>query len=513
MKHQKKEPTSFIKILTKVIRCLGLILYWALTIFILFLGIVGRPLSDWYKATFNTNFREIIYTFGLGLKGADASFMLETVHKCRYELATFCCVIAIIFIYEVVLAISARNRHTAEKIISRTLILAIAVTLFVPTYRYADKVLKVTKFLKARFTNTTLYEDYYISPNDVSITTNNKRNVILIYMESLETTYAAKELGGYQETNLIPNLTEMAENNISFGDRGAGKLSGTHNPYGTTWTTAAILASESGVPFAFRVGKNQAGKQETFGAHLTTLGDFLQSEGYKQAFVCGSDSEFGGKKAYFQQHGDFDIYDYNTAIEDGYIGKDYKVWWGMEDHRMYEMARDKLTELASSGEPFNFTMLTVDTHHVGGYICDWCPDTYPDRPTATVVACADQQIKYFIDWCSEQDFYDDTTIVIMGDHPRMDKKLVHGVDRYEREAYNCIINASVRNEIEEKRLATTMDLFPTILASMGYEIEGDRLGLGTNLFSNRETLAEELTYDKLNDELGKNSNYYIKNFS
>ena len=28
-----------------------------------------------------------------------------------------------------------------------------------------------------------------------------------------------------------------------------------------------------------------------------------------------------------------------------------------------------------------------------------------------------------------------------------------------------------------------MDLFPSILAAMGYEIEGNRLGLGTNLFS------------------------------
>ena len=33
---------------------------------------------------------------------------------------------------------------------------------------------------------------------------------------------------------------------------------------------------------------------------------------------------------------------------------------------LYEIAKDELLNLSQSGRPFNFTMLTVDTHHVGG---------------------------------------------------------------------------------------------------------------------------------------------------
>ena len=55
-----------------------------------------------------------------------------------------------------------------------------------------------------------------------------------------------------------------------------------------------------------------------------------------------------------------------------------------------------------------------------------------------------------------------------------------------------------------------MDMFPTTLASLGASIEGDRLGLGTNLFSDKRTLAEEYGIQKLNKELKKNSNYYYK---
>ena len=38
---------------------------------------------------------------------------------------------------------------------------------------------------------------------------------------------------------------------------------------------------------------------------------------------------------------------------------------------------------------------------------------------------------------------------------------------------------------------TIFDDFPTTLSAMGAEIEGDRLGLGTNLFSAKETLSEK----------------------
>ena len=45
------------------------------------------------------------------------------------------------------------------------------------------------------------------------------------------------------------------------------------------------------------------------------------------------------------------------------------------------------------------------------------------------------------------------------------------------------INSAVNPVNNMKRTYTTMDNFPTTLAAMGVKIEGNRLGLGTNLFS------------------------------
>ena len=59
---------------------------------------------------------------------------------------------------------------------------------------------------------------------------------------------------------------------------------------------------------------------------------------------------------------------------------------------------------------------------------------------------------------------------------------------------------------------STLDLFPTTVASLGVRIEGDRLGLGTNLFSNQKTLMEEDGYDKFVHDTYLNSDYYWKKF-
>lgn len=52
-----------------------------------------------------------------------------------------------------------------------------------------------------------------------------------------------------------------------------------------------------------------------------------------------------------------------------------------------------------------------------------------------------------------------------------------------------------------------MDMFPTTLASLGAVIDGDRV-IGTNLFSDKPTLAEELGFDELNRQLSMGSRFF-----
>lgn len=95
--------------------------------------------------------------------------------------------------------------------------------------------------------------------------------------------------------------------------------------------------------------------------------------------------------------------DYDYAIENSKIPSDYKVWWGYEDEKLFEFAKEKCTELSRQEEPFNLTMLTVDTHFEDGYMCEKCPNDYGDQ-YANVMACSSKQVYEFIEWVKQQPF-------------------------------------------------------------------------------------------------------------
>ena len=119
----------------------------------------------------------------------------------------------------------------------------------------------------------------------------------------------------------------------------------------------------------------------------------------------------------------------------------------------------------------------------------------------------------FVRWIQEQPFYENTTIILSGDHTTMDPKFMEGSnEEYVRTIYNCIINPAVEPVRETNREFGTFDMFPTTLAAMGVQIEGDRLGLGTNLFSDKQTLGEMYGFEALDWELQKRSEFYNDRF-
>ena len=113
-----------------------------------------------------------------------------------------------------------------------------------------------------------------------------------------------------------------------------------------------------------------------------------------------------------------------------------------------------------------------------------------------------------------QDFYKNTTIIITGDHFSMDSGYFTRVveEGYVRHGYNCFINAQSEPANTQNRVCTSLDMFPTILSAMGFTIEGERLGLGTNLFSSLPTLPEKYGYDWFEEEMNKPSDYYKEKF-
>lgn len=366
--------------------------------------------------------------------------------------------------------------------------------------------LDISSYASNQSTYSTFIEDNYANPREVGLTfPEQKRNLIYIFLESMETTYADVDNGGAFEVNYIPELTRLAQENEDFsGEEKA--LNGGYSLPGSTWTIAGMFSQTAGIPLSISIEGNSMDTQESFFPDAVTIGDVLAAQGYSQTLLIGSDATFGGRRLLFTEHGNYDMIDYNYAHDNAMIPEDYKVFWGYEDEKLFGFAKEKLLELSEEESPFNLTMLTVDTHFEDGYACEECGDKYGDDQYANVIACSSRQVAEFVSWIQRQSFYENTTIVISGDHPTMDSNFCENVDEdYVRRVYTTYINSAVEPTTQANRSYTTLDDYPTTLAAMGVEIEGNRLALGVNLFSEELTLLERYGLETTAQELSKKS--------
>lgn len=474
----------------------------------------------WAKGVFNVSFDAIVATLFGPLEGTGSGMVERALAACIPPtiIVAILSVVLVVFLRKHAQKLlkddqsTARDSRLQVMALTRRGMTAIFAGVLVLALLIANQSFGIVGWAQSRIGASSIYEADYVDPGNVAVTADNPKNLIYIVAESLETSYASKDVGGMQDVNYIPKLTNLAAENISFSN--TDKLGGLHCLHGTSWTMAALLALTSGVPFAFDSnGVPLSISGDTYLSGAVSLGDILGKAGYTQEFMCGSDIEFGGREAYFTSHGNYNFYDYNTAVERGDIDSNYRVNWGFEDAKLFEFAKDEVTKLAQNDGPFNFSLLTVDLHTPDGFLCQLCPDDY-DNITANVAACTDKQISDFVEWAMQQPFADDTVIVVTGDHPRMDTSLVGDMQGYDRTVYNCFINADAPEGFEmHNREFTHPDIYPTILSAMGFNIEGERLALGTNLFSQEPTLAEKMGFFNLDEELSKPNDWYIENLA
>lgn len=378
-------------------------------------------------------------------------------------------------------------------------ILAISLCAAVCAVMHVWRKLDVGAYLKNASTYSTFIDDNYVYPSSVEIRfPEKKRNLIYIFLESMETTFSDQESGGCFDENLIPNLTDLALENECFNGED-NRLNGAIVLNKATYTMGGIYAESMGLPLILPFGGNAMSNQDSFMPEIDGLGDILEKEGYQNSFLIGSEAVFGGRDLFYRDHGNYEILDYTYAMEQGMIPKNYKVFWGFEDAKLFEMAKEHLLEAADAEQPFNMTMLTVDTHFEDGYFCQDCVALHEGNSYADVYNCADRKVGEFVSWVQAQDFYENTTIVLVGDHLTMDSDFCKGIDASNgRKVYLSVIHGAAEPEMNEARQYSTLDLFPTTIAALGAEIEGNRLGLGTNLYSSEPTLLERFDEQEIN---------------
>jgi len=453
---------------------------------------------DWlYNAFENLSMNEIVFQLKVPLKGTSTQLIDDFLEKCPLKILGITAILLFILLYPI--------KKQKKQLIKSTMISILI--LVIGTGRIM-MVTDISEYIKAQMNYSTLIKDEYVAPEKVALEfPEQKRNLIYIFLESMETTFCAKEDGGLSENDLIPEISKLAKENLNFSN--TSKIGGAYTTYGTTWTIAAMTAQTTGVPLKISIEENSLSEYSSFlgGAH--SIGEILEDNGYHNFLLLGSDATFGGRRNLFTQHGNYEIWDYVSAREEGKVKE--HIWWGYTDEKLFEYAKEKILNLSNQEKPFNFTMLTVDTHFQDGYTCEDCPTKW-DKAYENVISCSSQKVGEFVEWIKQQDFYENTTIVISGDHLTMQAgffELEPG-QNYDKKVISLIINPAIEAE-NTTRAYSTFDLYPTTLAALGVKIEGDKLALGTNLFSKEQTLIEKYGLKYVNEELKKTSIFYNNN--
>lgn len=321
------------------------------------------------------------------------------------------------------------------------------------------------------------FADQYVDPLKVKLEVERRRNLILIYAESLEETYGDSSIFG---RDLLQSLHALD-----------GQRLGDYKPApGTNWTIAGMVATQCGVPLMvyseFDVKRREG--ERVFLPRATCLGDMLQARGYRNVFMGGAPLSFAGKGSFLRDHGYVEVYGREEWQKSGIRPEELNEW-GLYDSALLRRARDRLEQLHASGQPFNLTLLTLNMHNPHGFLSNRCR-ARGARDFEGIVSCTSDQLAEFVGFVRAKGYLKDTTMVILGDHLAMPNPVYDKLQRAgERRIFNLVV-AEPAPSVQQRELLP-FDFFPSLVELAGFSVGGRRLGLGFSAIGEPRSLAAE----------------------
>lgn len=309
-------------------------------------------------------------------------------------------------------------------------------------------------------------------------------NVVFIYLESFERTYLDDQLF----PGLTPGLKKLESEATSYTN--------ISQVYGTGWTVAGMTASQCGIPLVTAsagneaVGNSMSGLTE-FLPGARCIGDILAAHGYTLDYMGGASLDFAGKGNLYKTHG-FQTVQGLRELAPKADDPSYRSPWGLHDDTIFDLAENRFDELAASAQPFGLFVLTLGTHHPRGHLSASCAGTTygaGENPILNAVHCTDALVSAYVEKIRNGDGAENTLIVIASDHLAMPNTASGLLNEGDRK--NLLLVLPPRGEpAVVTRSASTLDIAPTLLSIMGFDVAG--LGLGRDLGRAAPTIVESL---------------------
>lgn len=317
---------------------------------------------------------------------------------------------------------------------------------------------------------------HYVAPDRADLVVpETRRNLVVIYVESLETSYRDRHRFG---RNLLDALDLATHDWLEFDYRAAG---------GAGWTMGAIVASQCGVPlrpldwtdaleFSRPVDGNSLGEvAPAFLPRLECLGDVLASAGYRNVFMGGASLAFAGKGKFLQGHGYQEVWGKEQWEQTGHHASGA---WGLYDDELLRQVRTRLEQLQAEGQPFHLTVLTLDTHHPAGFISPTC-QRRGVRDFEGIVECTSGLLAEFVNDFKRRGWQHNTDLLIVGDHLAMRNPVHRQLSTIrERALFFRLLTSTPL--APNRPVLNPYSVFPTVLVALGFEIPRGQLAMGVS---------------------------------
>ena len=379
-------------------------------------------------------------------------------------------------------------------VVSQVVVSVALMTAVAARYWSQDPARHVSAEFKSQNASKDWIAEFYIQPK---VRINPKYNVLWVYIESLEPKHAV-------DSGFKPDFRRGVT--VPFVS-----LSG------TGWTHAGVMASQCGVPYLMLPGSDRS----THLKRATCMTDVMAKLGYKIRFVGGAAMEFSNGGDFLQAHS----IQRSDAIGTTELRKLLAptlpdIAWGYGDTVLMDFAERDILNIHRSGEKYFYILQTIDTHGPHGMFSPRCAQQGFKNTHADIYRCTLSRVDRLLRSLKEAGVFENTALVLMGDHPLMRSykftwndtlhDLAGGsMKASQHDVYAYMWSPKWLHQFKSVNTSALghFDIYPSVFSLAGGDFEQDGAGLGRNIFE-LPSLLDRYSINEFNYLLTRKSDFY-----
>ncbi|MFC3882910.1 LTA synthase family protein [Bacillus songklensis] len=315
------------------------------------------------------------------------------------------------------------------------------------------------------------------------------KNVILISLESMQSFVIDRKINGQEIT---PFLNDFLKESYYFDNfyhqTGQGKTS-----------DAEFLVENSLYPL---------GRGSVFFTHsgneYNAIPEILKQHGYYTAMLHANNKSFWNRDIMYLRLG-FDRY---FSLTDYKVTPENSIGWGLKDVDFFEQS---IVHLKSLPQPFYTKFITLTNHfpfelnEEDGMVDEYTSNSRTLNRYFPTVRYTDEAVKHFITRLKEEGLYDNSIIMMYGDHYGISENHNAAIGQYLGKEVTPLVSTQLQRvpliihipggkyKGTVHKVSGQIDLKPTILHLLGIDTKND-VHFGTDLFS-----KEKMNFTVLRD--------------